>query len=367
MDKIEQINEEKNRTDLVSIIVPVYKCEAFIEKCIQSISNQSYKNLEVILVLDGEFDKSGDICKKMASKDSRIKIISKKNEGVSIARNKGIEVSNGNWIAFIDSDDWIEKNYIETLLYEAKKENADIAICSYYTEYNDYTIKDGFFIFRYHYFEQKNIDAVIESCLIKNSISKPNSTTNVGVPWAKLYNADFVRKHELRFVPGLKRMQDTIFNLYAFSKADKVVYKDNGLYHYTKNERAATSKYSPDLHETWCFFINEVKKYIKKTNKIFLYNALDKKILSSVLEIIDLEILPQVEKIGRYRCIKLLYKIIYQKPFINAIYDTKISQMTGKGKLFLILLKLKLLFPVLWYTEYKIRTERKTLIRSILF
>lgn len=115
--------------NLISVIVPVYKVEKYIKKCIESIINQTYENLEIILVDDGSPDNCGKICDEYAKKDKRIKVIHKENGGVSSARNLGLEKSNGQYITFIDSDDWIEEEYCEILLTTLKEQNADCAIC----------------------------------------------------------------------------------------------------------------------------------------------------------------------------------------------------------------------------------------------
>ena len=112
--------------DLISVIVPIYNVESYLEQCIKSIINQTYKNIEIILIDDGSTDKSPKICDKYKQKDSRIIVVHKQNTGVSATRNIGLELSKGKWIAFVDSDDWIEKEYLEELLLNAKKEKADI-------------------------------------------------------------------------------------------------------------------------------------------------------------------------------------------------------------------------------------------------
>ena len=117
--------------ELISIIVPVYNVEAYIHQCIKSIIEQSYKNLEIILVDDGSKDKSGKICDDYARKDKRIKVIHKKNGGLSDSRNAGITVATGKYIAFVDSDDWIEKNMYEKMYNECEKFGADICICGF--------------------------------------------------------------------------------------------------------------------------------------------------------------------------------------------------------------------------------------------
>ena len=138
--------------DLISIIVPVYKVEKYIHRCVDSVINQTYKNIEIILVDDGSPDNCGRICDEYAAKDSRIKVIHKPNGGLSDARNCGIEAADGEWLMFIDSDDWIESNMAETLLNIAINNNVRMAVCGvvlfddekeYVPEY--LKVEEGFF------------------------------------------------------------------------------------------------------------------------------------------------------------------------------------------------------------------------------
>ena len=119
----------ESMTDLVSVIVPIYKVEKYLGKCVDSIINQTYKNLEIILVDDGSPDNSGKICDEYAKKDNRIKVIHKENGGLSSARNAGLDVATGEFIAFVDSDDRIHLDFVEKLYRAIKEENADIASC----------------------------------------------------------------------------------------------------------------------------------------------------------------------------------------------------------------------------------------------
>ena len=119
----------------ISVIVPVYKVESYLEQCISSIIKQTYKNLEIILVNDGSPDNCGKLCDIYAKKDSRIKVIHKKNGGLSDARNVALDIATGDYIGFVDSDDWININMYEVLINEAKNEDADIVECKFYSAY----------------------------------------------------------------------------------------------------------------------------------------------------------------------------------------------------------------------------------------
>ena len=121
----------------VSIIVPVYNSEKTILRCLDSILNQTYKNIEIIIVDDGSTDNSYNLIKSRLNNDHRIKLIKKENTGVSDSRNNGLEITTGEYVTFIDSDDWIELNLIEKMVEVLEKENVDIVCCNYYLNYED--------------------------------------------------------------------------------------------------------------------------------------------------------------------------------------------------------------------------------------
>ena len=135
--------ESTTQNPLVSVIVPVYKVEKYIEKCIDSILRQSYKNLQIILVDDGSPDNCGSICDEYAIIDERISVIHQKNQGIAGARNSGLKVVQGEWIAWVDSDDWVEPDFIAGMLSEALSHNADIVICGRSEEYKNRSKKCG--------------------------------------------------------------------------------------------------------------------------------------------------------------------------------------------------------------------------------
>lgn len=130
----------KGKNDVISVIVPIYKVEKFLDKCVQSIVDQTYRNLQIILVDDGSPDRCGAICEDWARKDKRIEVIHKKNGGLSDARNAGLEKATGEFIAFVDSDDWIESQMYEVMMEVLIAEEADIVACGIINFYADKTV-----------------------------------------------------------------------------------------------------------------------------------------------------------------------------------------------------------------------------------
>lgn len=166
--------------DLISVIVPVYKVEKYLSRCVESILAQTYKNFELILVDDGSPDQSGAICDEYALKDKRVNVIHKKNGGVSDARNAGLELQKGEYLTFIDSDDWIRIEYLEHLYYMLKKAEADIAICNYFRcTQASATINQKLSVEKIY--EYSNIEALEQFT--------SHFCTQMIVPWGKLYRA----------------------------------------------------------------------------------------------------------------------------------------------------------------------------------
>lgn len=173
----------------ISIIVPIYNVDKYLKRCLDSIINQTYKNIEILLIDDGSIDLSGRICDEYEKKDERIKVVHCKNKGVSEARNKGLEIATGEWIGFVDPDDWIDEDMYESLFIMAKLNNVDISVCAYrkckefffnnivQRENNEYEILDNRFSMKYMLIEELYCGAVWnklykKSILINNKFEK---------------------------------------------------------------------------------------------------------------------------------------------------------------------------------------------------
>lgn len=218
----------------ISIIVPVYNVEENIDSCIKSIINQTYKNLEVLLIDDGSTDSSGMVCDEYAKKDNRIKVIHKTNEGVSATRNLGIKISTGDFIAFIDSDDLLENNYCETLYNVISMTKSDVAVCAYkvlkdknriiYDMTNETNLKQNEIVV----YENKDIiKEILKQKTIKNFI------------WNKLYKKSFL----CEFEQGV-HYEDIMFSINVLEKTNRVAYINKSCYNYCKRSNSITATIS---------------------------------------------------------------------------------------------------------------------------
>ena len=211
--------------DKVTIIIPVYNAEKTIEKCISSVLNQTYKNLEILVIDDGSKDNSFEVIKSID--DPRIKAIKKKNEGVAVTRNKGIKMALGKYIMFIDNDDFIDEDYVETHVNNIK--DNDIVISGY---------------------RRPNEEGKI--ILELKLEDTPYSKMLVFAPWAKLYRKDFLIKNNIQFL-DTNIGEDVYFNLYAVLKTDKIKILDYIGYNWFFNSKSVSNTIQKDFRDLQVF------------------------------------------------------------------------------------------------------------------
>lgn len=210
-----------SNTDKISVIVPVYNVKDYLVKCVTSILEQTYTNFELLLVDDGSSDGSGEICDSFIAHDNRVKPIHISNSGVSRARNIGIEVASGQWICFIDSDDWVEKNMLEKLLNAAKKHNTKLACC-FFDEYREERSEQVF--------PSKGSYCADAEEIAKNFCLNGELKSLMYPPWNKLFDAAGAKA--IGFQTDLRIGEDFLFCLQFVAKNGKMAVVTEPLYHY---------------------------------------------------------------------------------------------------------------------------------------
>ena len=246
--------------ELISIVVPIYKVEKFLPICIESIINQSYRNLELILVDDGSPDSCPSICEKYKQMDSRIKVIHKKNGGLSDARNSGLKIAEGKWITFIDSDDYIGTDFLKELYKVGMLNGADISICDYCTVLDN----NGQEKRSLEELEFSNIE-----CL--ESMYHPKIHGMEFVAWGKLYKTTLFKKNSIEYPVG--KIHEDIFTTYKLIyAASKIVFSTYiGYFYRIRKDSIMTSRFNLkrlailDAREEACDFFLE-------KNEIYVFN-----------------------------------------------------------------------------------------------
>lgn len=244
----------KNNT-LVTVVIPIYNTEEYLSKCLKSVLNQSYKNIEVILVDDGSTDNSPILCDDYSKYDRRIKVIHKPNAGLSAARNSGIESATGKYICFIDSDDYIEKNMIEEMILQIENYHADVCECGFFIHNKDNTIIDYSLLI-------KNLK------YLNNRFDLLNEYTTAGLTiaaWNKLYKTNLL-KHIKFTNECFKEDTDLIFRL--CDKEASFTQVNKPLYHYIKRDsESLTAKKFSKRFFTLSAWAEEKSKYLLKKGK----------------------------------------------------------------------------------------------------
>ena len=212
----------------VSVIVPIYNVAGYLEQCLDSLINQSHRNIEIICIDDGSTDKSGEIIDAYAAKDKRVKAIHQPNAGVSAARNKGLETARGEYISFVDGDDWIDTNAYQTILAEIGANRPDMVLFRHAEVFNDCAARPK---------SNKAKEKIGKEFDFKLMLGK-----YAGVVWDKLFRRDFINQHNIRFMSDVSLGEDGLFNVacYAAAPSPSIYQVDGCFYFYRQFRKGST-------------------------------------------------------------------------------------------------------------------------------
>ena len=262
-----------NNDPLISIIIPCFNAEKTLEKCLKSVVQQSYANLEIIIIDDGSTDETSLIYNKFQSNDERILVLKQQNSGVSKARNTGVKAATGDYICFVDSDDWAELNYCSELYSLLVGENADISIVE--ASYED---ENGNVLCSKPISDEKIFDGNRALVLLLEDQEIQSH------PWGKLFKADLLKN--VHFPENLKCFEDysTLFKI--FNKAVKVVKSNEKLYHYIQREDSLSHNLSPATAYEFFLAIMEVFEFWRNSAKVGDRNKIVKNIVRKLLMVL---------------------------------------------------------------------------------
>ena len=255
---------------MISIIVPVYNVEKYLERCLDSLVNQTYKNIEIICVNDGSTDHSLDILNEYANKDKRIIIVNNKNRGISDSRNKGIAKATGEYIMFVDSDDWIDLETCQKSLDAMVKYSVDVVMWSYVREYDDRSLPKIIFD-KDIYFDEKDTKEKIYRRffgLLEEELMQPENADSIVTVWGKLYKSELILNNNIKFIDTkeIGTCEDGLFNIEVFKYVKNLYFIKQYLYHYRKINTSFTSGYKSDLYNRWNNLYAMMENHIQKNN-----------------------------------------------------------------------------------------------------
>ncbi len=250
---------------LISVVVAVYNVADYLDNCVESLLRQKTEELQIILVDDGSTDRSGEICDSYMGRDDRVTVIHQKNQGVSVARNTGIEASKGQWVTFVDGDDWVDEQFADRLIrvLQSVSDDTDMIVFNYYAaepnavrECRTLPLDSGDITDKRAFFQAKMVSQYYDGV-------DPQAVVSSGATWCKLVRRSVLETYHLRFVPGLIRAQDTVFWLNVSNAVKRIYLMDDHLYYYrlSGSSICAGTKYLPHCEVPFGALLSEYEKF----------------------------------------------------------------------------------------------------------
>ena len=304
----------------ISIVIPVYNAEKYLSQCIESVCNQTLQEIEIIVVNDGSTDNSYNIIKEWQPKDSRIKFIDSANLGVSNARNLGLDAARGQYIGFIDADDWVETDMFQQLSEMISSNDSDLAICNIMVHQNS----------NKSYERLKLVDEKID--IESDKLSFLNMMMDFRFDysnWNKLYKREIIIENKIRFVSGMKIWEDLLFNLQYTYYASKVILVNQSLYHYRIHEESVMSKSNPHLIGQFNVLFESYQSFCETQEEKKMFDFFNHK----MAEIVYNNLIPRFcnkiknENRSNIYFVKTLNK--YLKEFNNQIFNYSQNKLSG--------------------------------------
>lgn len=323
---------------LVSVIIPVYKVEAYLERCVKSVIKQTLQKIEIILVDDGSPDHCPEMCDTYAKQDNRIQVIHQKNAGLGMARNTGLNVAKGKYIAFVDSDDFLPLDALEKLYNTAIKNSADTILAGYYRK-NEQKIMNCPLPFRNVCFEGKK--DILEN-ILTNMLGSPTEYHDdimlKRAVWASLYSRDLIEKHHIRFCSEREFIsEDLIFDLEYYPVANKVVLAEEFAYYYCVNGTSLTLSYNKDRFQKQLLLYHEIKR---RTESLGL--TIDERLCRSFIGNARQCIYSEAKHLGILDARRGISRICQNVELKKALKEFNSTGMPVKQKIFLLLMKYEL-------------------------
>lgn len=335
----------------ISVIIPIYNSEKYLDKCIESIRDQSLKNIEIILINDGSSDDSLRILRQYEKIDERVIVIDQKNSGPSSARNKGIDIAKGEYISFIDSDDWVDETMFEEMYDSAKENNSDVVICDMKLVNKNEEIYITGLNYPIRNLSERAMKEIIFRELLSNS--QFNSMAN------KIFRTSIIEENNIRLDKDIYYAEDWLFNVEFFRRSKKISYINKAFYYYRRGHESSSSSYNDDTFEKVGLWIYRMRK--EYANEF----GLDDRLASDDLYNVLIHCIINEFKRSDISFIEKLSKVdnlISRSEVVEVVYKINRNELSVKYRYLLYCIKYKLklmLFIYVIFGEMKFRYKNQ--------
>ena len=347
------MNQSLNKK--IAVIVPAYNVQKYIGQCLESLVNQTYENIEILVINDGSTDDTLKIINEFAAKDKRITIISQENKGVSAARNLAIQQVEADYIMFLDSDDWLELETCEETLKEAGENDADIVMFGYIREYEKNSLKKATFEEEKILFKDEEVQKKLHRRIfgpLEKELESPEKLNVLTPVCMKLYKAEVIKGLNFVDIKDIGICEDGYFNISAFENSKRVVFLKKHFYHYRKiiANGSLTQKKDSKIFDKTKMFYNILSEKIKEKHFPEEYNkALDNRLVLSLIE-------NSITLINsRNEVYKNLKNILNDVDYKKAISNLELKYFPIHWKAFFFFAKIRFVFGVYFLANLMVK------------
>ena len=333
---------------LVSIIMPVYNAEEYLAEAVQSLVNQSYRDIEILLVNDGSTDSSPAICDELANSDPRVRVFHKENGGTHTARNLGIEESRGDFLMFIDPDDWFDTDTVEQLVSAIEKDSLDVVRFNYVREFRDHSLVKPNTLLSEEVMAGEDCKKVCRQAigLIGEELRSPESMNFLASVCFAAYKKSIITDNDIRFVNirEIATFSDGLFNINFLMFADRFRFIDKCFYHYRKyNTASATSNYRPDFLKRQSIMFDKLSNMVNMLDRADCYEAFNNRIALSTMEMCINAVFSDKGFVYKYKEVNLILNDDEHKKSYKKL---RLSYFPIKWKMYYFFVKYRLTFFV---------------------
>ncbi len=328
---------------LVSIIIPIYNAAEYIEECVDSVLNQTYKNIELLLINDGSTDNTGKKIDELSRKDDRIRVFHKENGGTHTARNLGIDKSGGQYLMFMDPDDWLDLDTVECLIEKINQNDLDYVRFNYVREFAGTSLKKRNTFLEEKVYQNDECKKIFRQTvgLVGAELKNPENLNFLASVCFGIYKKSIILEHNIRFfnIRKLGTFSDGLFNIEFFSHIKSFLFVDEGFYHYRKtNTQSATKSYRKDFLKKQGLLFEKIYNLLEGSDMPDIFTAYYNRIAIGTMELCLNAIKGEGFFITKYKEIKEVLKDeLHKKAFKNF----SISPLPLMWKVYFVLMKMR--------------------------